>query len=79
MGRGFIRVEADEITYPAHVILRFQLERALIAGDLRVAELPGAWGEGLQGLLGITPPDDARGCLQDIHWPGGSRGGGSAQ
>ncbi|MFC7737136.1 carboxypeptidase M32 [Roseomonas sp. GCM10028921] len=74
VGRGFIRVEADEITYPAHVILRFRLERALIAGDLRVAELPGAWGEGLQGLLGITPPDDARGCLQDIHWHDGAFG-----
>jgi len=66
--RGFIRVDADEMTYPAHVILRFRLERALIAGDLVVADLPGAWRDGLQGLLGIVPPDDARGCLQDIHW-----------
>ena len=68
VGRGFIRVDADEMTYPAHVILRFRLERALIAGDLIVADLPGAWRDGLHGLLGITPPDDARGCLQDIHW-----------
>ena len=66
--RGFIRVDADEMTYPAHVILRFRLERALMAGDLQVADLPGAWRDGLHGLLGITPPDDARGCLQDIHW-----------
>ncbi len=66
--RGFIRVDADEMTYPAHVILRFRLEQALIAGDLKVADLPGAWAEGLQALLGIVPPDDARGCLQDIHW-----------
>ena len=66
--RGFIRVDADEMTYPAHVIMRFRLERALIAGDLQVADLPGAWRDGLNGLLGITPPDDARGCLQDIHW-----------
>lgn len=66
--RGFIRVDADEMTYPAHVILRFRLERALIAGNLQVADLPGAWRDGLHGLLGITPPDDARGCLQDIHW-----------
>ena len=66
--RGFIRVEADEMTYPAHVILRFRLERALVAGDLVVADLPGAWRDGLHGLLGIVPPDDARGCLQDIHW-----------
>ncbi|MCR0983506.1 carboxypeptidase M32 [Roseomonas populi] len=72
--RGFIRTEADEITYPAHVILRFRLERALIAGDLSVADLPGAWAEGLQALLGITPPDDRRGCLQDIHWYDGAFG-----
>jgi carboxypeptidase Taq len=63
-----IRVDADEMTYPAHVILRFRLERALMAGDLQVADLPGAWRDGLQALLGIVPPDDARGCLQDIHW-----------
>ena len=66
--RGCIRVDADEMTYPTHVILRFRLERALIAGDLQVADLPGAWSDGLHALLGIVPPDDARGCLQDIHW-----------
>ncbi len=66
--RGFIRVEADEMTYPAHVIVRFRLEQALIAGDLAVADLPGAWAEGMQSLLGITPPDDRLGVLQDIHW-----------
>jgi len=69
--RGFIRVDADEMTYPAHVILRFRLERALIAGDLAVRDLPGAWAEGLHALLGITPPDDRNGCLQDIHWYNG--------
>lgn len=68
VGRGFIRVDADEMTYPAHVILRFRLERALVSGDLAVRDLPGAWGEGLQALLGITPPNDRLGCLQDIHW-----------
>lgn len=67
----FIRVDADEITYPAHVILRYRLERALLAGDLALADLPGAWNEGLQALLGITPPDDRRGCMQDIHWTNG--------
>jgi carboxypeptidase Taq len=72
--RGFIRVEANEVTYPAHVILRFRLERAMIAGDLAVADLPGAWNEGMRGLLGITPPDDRRGCLQDIHWYDGAFG-----
>lgn len=66
--RSFIRVEADEMTYPAHVILRFRLESALIAGDLTVADVPGAWNDGMRDLLGIVPPDDAHGCLQDIHW-----------
>ncbi|MBB3897181.1 carboxypeptidase M32 [Roseococcus suduntuyensis] len=74
VSRGFIRVDADEMTYPAHVILRFRLERAMIGGDLAVADLPGAWAEGLKSLLGITPPDDARGCLQDIHWHDGAFG-----
>ncbi len=74
VARGFIRVDADEMTYPAHVILRFRLEQALVAGDLRVADLPGAWHEGMRDLLGITPPDDARGCLQDIHWYDGAIG-----
>lgn len=66
--RSFIRVEADEMTYPAHVLLRFRLEQALLSGDLAVADLPGAWNDGFRHLLGITPPDDAHGCLQDIHW-----------
>jgi carboxypeptidase Taq len=72
--RGFIRVDADEITYPAHVILRFRLERALIGGTLEVADLPGAWNEGMQQMLGIVPPNDAKGCLQDIHWHDGAFG-----
>jgi carboxypeptidase Taq len=72
--RSTIRVDADEMTYPAHVILRFRLERAMIAGDLAVADLPGAWHSGLDALLGITPPDDAQGCLQDIHWYDGGFG-----
>ena len=72
--RGFIRVDADEMTYPAHVILRFRLEQALISGDLAVADLPGAWNDGLRALLGIVPPDDALGCLQDIHWYDGAFG-----
>lgn len=70
--RSFIRVDADEATYPAHVILRFRLETAMIAGDLKLADLPGAWAEGLERLLGIVPPNDRLGCLQDIHWPGGA-------
>jgi carboxypeptidase Taq len=72
--RGLIRVDADEMTYPSHIILRFRLEQALISGDLKVADLPGAWSDGLDALLGLTPPDDARGCLQDIHWYDGAFG-----
>jgi carboxypeptidase Taq len=72
--RSFIRVDADEMTYPAHVILRFRLEQALIGGSLPVADLPGAWNDGLKALLDIVPPDDARGCLQDIHWYDGGFG-----
>jgi len=71
---GFIRVDADEVTYPAHVILRYRLEKALIAGDLDLGDLPGEWNAGMQALLGITPPDDRLGCLQDIHWYDGAWG-----
>ena len=71
---GFIRVDADEVTYPAHVILRYRLERAMIAGELPLEELPGAWNQAMAELLGITPPDDSLGCLQDIHWYDGAWG-----
>jgi carboxypeptidase Taq len=74
VARGVIRVDADELTYPAHVILRFRLERAMIEGRLDIPGLPTAWNEGLRDLLGITPPDDAKGCLQDIHWHDGAFG-----
>jgi carboxypeptidase Taq len=70
----FIRVEADEVTYPAHVILRYRLEKALIAGDMKLADLPAAWNEGMKKLLGIVPPSDREGCLQDIHWYDGAWG-----
>lgn len=65
---SFIRVEADEATYNLHILLRFTLERALIKGDLSVAELPGAWNALFERLLGMPVPDDRRGCLQDVHW-----------
>ncbi len=68
VGRTLIRVDADEVTYPAHVILRYRLERAMLAGDLVAAELPGAWAEGLRAVLGVAPANDREGCLQDIHW-----------
>jgi carboxypeptidase Taq len=71
---GFIRVDADEATYPAHVILRYRLERAMIAGEMTFADLPAAWNDGMKSLLGLTPKSDAEGCLQDIHWYGGDFG-----
>lgn len=72
--RSFIRVDADELTYPAHVMLRYRLERRLIAGDMALADLPGEWMKGMRDLIGVAPPDDARGCLQDIHWYDGAWG-----
>ena len=72
--RGFIRVDADEVTYPAHVILRYRLERALIEGDMQLEDLPAAWNAGMEELLGIRPPEDRLGCLQDIHWYDGAWG-----
>jgi carboxypeptidase Taq len=67
-------VDADEATYPAHVILRYRLEKAMIAGDLNVIDLPGAWNDGMKELLGIVPDSDRDGCMQDVHWPGGDFG-----
>jgi carboxypeptidase Taq len=72
--RGLIRVEADEVTYPVHVILRYRLERALIDRRLDLADLPQAWRDGMQELVGVAPPDDRTGCLQDIHWYDGAWG-----
>lgn len=71
---GLIRVEADETTYSLHVILRFDLERRLIEGDLDPKDLPEVWNERMRELLGVEVPDDARGVLQDVHWSGGSIG-----
>ena len=71
---GLIRVDADEVTYPAHVILRYRLERAMIAGDLSPRDLPGAWAEGLKAAIGVVPPSDRDGVLQDIHWYDGNWG-----
>lgn len=71
---SFIRVEADELTYPMHVILRFELEKAIIEGTLDVKDLPEAWNEAMRKKLGIMPPSHAQGCMQDIHWPVGAIG-----
>jgi carboxypeptidase Taq len=71
---GLIRVEADETTYSLHIILRFELERALIEDRLAPQDLPEAWNERMRELLGLDVPDDARGVLQDIHWSQGGIG-----
>ncbi len=65
---SLIRVEADEVTYNLHIMLRYELERDVFSGALSVDQLPAAWNEKLESYLGITPPDDVRGVLQDIHW-----------
>jgi carboxypeptidase Taq len=74
VARSLIRVDADEVTYPAHVILRYRLERAMIAGDLALEDLPAAWNHGMRALIGIAPANDRDGCLQDIHWYDGAWG-----
>ncbi len=71
---SFIRVEADEATYDLHIMLRFGIERRLFNGTLQVSEVPEAWNDDFKTLFGRTPPDDARGCLQDIHWSMGGFG-----
>ena len=69
-----IRVDSDEVTYNLHIILRFELERRLFAGDLAVADLPAEWNRLSQEIVGLTPPSDALGVLQDVHWSGGAFG-----
>jgi carboxypeptidase Taq len=69
-----IRVEADELTYNLHILLRFELESSLFEGTVEVAEVPAAWNEKMETYLGITPPDDREGALQDIHWSSGGFG-----
>ena len=71
---SLIRVEADEVTYNLHIMVRFELERALMKGDIKAVDVPGAWNEKYRDYLGIDVPDDARGCLQDIHWSMGAMG-----
>ncbi|BDG62288.1 carboxypeptidase M32 [Caldinitratiruptor microaerophilus] len=70
-GPSLIRTDADEVTYNLHIILRFEIERALLDGDLPAAEVPGAWAEKMRAYLGLTPADDLEGALQDIHWAWG--------
>jgi carboxypeptidase Taq len=69
--RTFIRVEADEATYNLHVMVRFELEIALLEGALAINDLPQAWNDKFESFLGVRPPDDAQGVLQDVHWSAG--------
>jgi carboxypeptidase Taq len=69
---GFIRVDADEVTYPCHVVLRFELETALVEGKLEVKDIPDAWDAGMKRLLGLSTSGNFKdGCMQDVHWPAG--------
>jgi len=72
--RSLIRIDADELTYPVHVVLRYELEQKMLSGQLRVADLPAAWNDAMARRLGVRPNHDAEGCLQDIHWAGGAFG-----
>jgi carboxypeptidase Taq len=72
--RSLIRVDADELTYPVHVVLRYELEHQILDGTLRVVDLPAAWNDAMERRLGVRPTTDAEGCLQDIHWAGGAFG-----
>jgi carboxypeptidase Taq len=72
--RGLIRVDADELTYPLHIMLRYELEKQLLSGELAVRDLAEAWNTGMEQRLGIRPGSDVEGCLQDIHWAVGSFG-----
>jgi carboxypeptidase Taq len=71
---SLIRVEADEVTYGMHIILRYELEQEMIAGRLALEDVPEAWNGKMKEYLGLDVPDDARGVLQDVHWSGGSFG-----
>ncbi|WP_404428320.1 carboxypeptidase M32 [Sutcliffiella horikoshii] len=71
---SLIRIEADELTYSLHIMIRYELEKALFNDELEVKDLPRAWNEKYESYLGITPPNDAKGVLQDVHWSGGSFG-----
>lgn len=68
---SFIRVEADELTYNLHILLRFELERAMLEGDLKAGDVPGAWNERVEKYFGLKVPNEAKGCLQDVHWSAG--------
>jgi carboxypeptidase Taq len=73
--RGYIRVDADEVTYPLHVILRYRIESQLIAGKVEVKDIPELWHEHMQRALALSTHENfANGCMQDVHWPSGAFG-----
>ncbi len=72
--RSLIRVESDELSYPLHIILRYELESALLAGSITVEDLPKLWNDKMRSYLGCTPDNDAQGVLQDVHWSAGAIG-----
>jgi len=74
VSRSFIRVEADQITYDLHIILRFEIELKLIEGQLEVADVPAVWNEEFEKMFGLKITKDSEGCLQDIHWSTGTLG-----
>ena len=72
--RSLIRVDADEVTYPVHILLRYEIENEMLKGELKIKDLPEAWNTRIQDRLGVRPANDAEGCLQDVHWAVGSFG-----
>jgi carboxypeptidase Taq len=72
--RSLIRVDADEVTYPVHILLRYEIENEILKGELKVKDLPEAWNSRMEDRLGVRPTNDAEGCLQDVHWAVGSFG-----
>jgi len=72
--KSFIRVEADELTYNLHTALRYEIEKKIFTGDVKVSELPEVWNDTFDEFFGMRPPNDAQGVLQDVHWSWGSMG-----
>lgn len=72
--RSLIRVDADEVTYPVHIMLRYELEKEILKGELEIKDVPEAWNTRIEDRLGVRPGNDAEGCLQDVHWAVGSFG-----
>ena len=71
---SLIRIESDELTYNLHIMIRYEIEKGLINGEIKVADLPSVWEQKMRDYLGVVPENDAEGCLQDVHWSGGSFG-----